>query len=203
MPSIPPISHFVNRNRRVSPSFPSLLACFKTHSSGGGPSNARLRALPLSWVYPVAFGQKALRDSRRVRLRRLSKTLEYKKDATMASGIICMQWSNSPRGSLKGAAAPFMAIRSGDMRGARDRSRARPVGDEARRSVGNRKECRLRHDYASFPEGRSLLPLSLEVCPKGARRRPHALLSEKALPFSTSKKQVYCKYCLYIDTNTR
>ena len=32
-----------------------------------------------------------------------------------------------------------------------DRSRARPVGDEARRSIGNRKECRLRHDYASFP----------------------------------------------------
>ena len=62
-----------------------------------------------------------------------------------------------------------MAIRSGDMRGARDRSRSRPVGDEARRSVGNRRECRLRHDYASFPEGRSLLPLSLEVCPKGAR----------------------------------
>ena len=32
-----------------------------------------------------------------------------------------------------------------------DRSRARPVGDEARRSIGNRKECRLRHDYANFP----------------------------------------------------
>ena len=64
-----------------------------------------------------------------------------------------------------------MAILSGDMRGARDRSRARPVGDEARRSVGNRKECRLRHDYASFPEERKPLPLSFGVCPKGAQVR--------------------------------
>ena len=66
-----------------------------------------------------------------------------------------------------------------------DRSRARPVGDEARRSIGNckerpkgatmhvprvdearrsignRKECRLRHDYASFPGPRT--PSSLRV----------------------------------------
>ena len=32
-----------------------------------------------------------------------------------------------------------------------DRSLPPPVADEGRRSVGNRKECRLRHDYASFP----------------------------------------------------
>ena len=32
-----------------------------------------------------------------------------------------------------------------------DRSLPSPVADEGRRSVGNRKECRLRHDYASFP----------------------------------------------------
>ena len=70
---------------------------------------------------------------------------------------------------MKGAAAPFMAIRSGGMYGARDRSLPRPVGETGRRSVGNRKECRLRHDYASFPEGCKPLPLSFEVCPKGAR----------------------------------
>ena len=45
--------------------------------------------------------------------------------------------ASSPGGSLKGAAAPFMAIRSGGMYGARSK--------------------------------RSLLPLSLEVCSKGAR----------------------------------
>ena len=33
------------------------------------------------------------------------------------------------------------------------RSRARPVGEAARRSVGNRKERRRRRDYASSPEG--------------------------------------------------
>ena len=70
---------------------------------------------------------------------------------------------------MKGAEAPFMEIRSGDMCGARDRSLPPTVRDEGRQSVGNRKECRLRHDYASFPEERSLLPISLEVCPKGAR----------------------------------
>ncbi len=32
------------------------------------------------------------------------------------------------------------------------RSRARPVGDTARRSVGNRKECHTWHDYASSPD---------------------------------------------------
>ena len=72
-------------------------------------------------------------------------------------------------GMHEGAAAPSYEIRSGGMYGAMDRSRARPVGDEARRSVGNRKECRLRHDYASFPEERKPLPLSFGVCPKGAR----------------------------------
>ena len=32
-----------------------------------------------------------------------------------------------------------------------DRSLPPPVAETGRRSVGNRKECRLRHDYASFP----------------------------------------------------
>ena len=62
-----------------------------------------------------------------------------------------------------------MEIRSGGVYGARDRSLPPAVRDEGRRSVGNRKECRFRHDYASFPEGDMLLPLSFGVCPKGAR----------------------------------
>ena len=33
----------------------------------------------------------------------------------------------------------------------RCRWNVRSPADEGRRSVGNRKECRLRHDYASFP----------------------------------------------------
>ena len=45
-------------------------------------------------------------------------------------------------GEGDGAAAPDPA---------RDRSLPRPVGETGRRSVENRKECRLRHDYASFP----------------------------------------------------
>ena len=35
----------------------------------------------------------------------------------------------------------------------RDRSLPPPVAETGRRSVGNRKECRSRHDYASFPGG--------------------------------------------------
>ena len=50
-----------------------------------------------------------------------------------------------------------------------DRSLPPPVAETGRRSVGNRKECRLRHDYASFPEGCKPLPISFGVCPKGAR----------------------------------
>ena len=69
---------------------------------------------------------------------------------------------------FEGAAAPSN-IRSGGMYAARDRSLPPAVRDEGRRSVGNRKERRLRRDYASFPEGCISQPLSFEVCPKGAR----------------------------------
>ena len=34
------------------------------------------------------------------------------------------------------------------------RSLPRPVGETGRRSAGNRKERRLRRDYASFPDSR-------------------------------------------------
>ena len=54
------------------------------------------------------------------------------------------------RGCMKGAAAPSYEIRRSDMRGPRDRSLPRPVGETGRRSVGNRKE-RLR-DYSSSPD---------------------------------------------------
>ncbi len=46
---------------------------------------------------------------------------------------------------------PFMEIRSGDMRGARDLGLPPAVRETGRPSVGNCKECRLQHDYASFP----------------------------------------------------
>ena len=42
-----------------------------------------------------------------------------------------------------------------------DRSLPPAVRETGRRSVGNRKECRLRHDYASFPGPRT--PSSLRV----------------------------------------
>ena len=48
-------------------------------------------------------------------------------------------------------------------KGQGDRSPPRPVGDEGGWSVGNRKERRLRRDYASFPD---LSPL------RGLGRRP-------------------------------
>ena len=71
-------------------------------------------------------------------------------------------------GMHEGAAAPSSEIRSGDMRGARNRSPPPPVADEGGRSVGNRRE-RFGRDHASSPEGGTPLPISFGVCPKGAR----------------------------------
>ncbi len=51
----------------------------------------------------------------------------------------------------KGRIVEKRAISAKRGRGPGDRSLPRPVGETGRRSVGNRKECRLRHDYASFP----------------------------------------------------
>ena len=50
-------------------------------------------------------------------------------------------------------------------KGQGDRSLPRPVGETGGRSVGNRKQYRLRHDYASFPDrsplqGSGAAPLS-------------------------------------------
>ena len=42
-----------------------------------------------------------------------------------------------------------MAIRSGGVYDVGDWSLPPAVQDEGRRNVGNREECRLRHDYAS------------------------------------------------------
>ena len=42
------------------------------------------------------------------------------------------------------------------MRGQGGRSLPPPVAEAGRRRAGNRKECRLRHDYASFPDSRPL-----------------------------------------------
>ena len=59
------------------------------------------------------------------------------------------------------------------MRGSGDRSLPRPVSETGRRSVGNRKECCLRLDYASFPDSRpgaGLGPKPSAPCGIGAER---------------------------------
>ena len=55
------------------------------------------------------------------------------------------------RAVISQRAALYLA-RFANRRALWDRSRARPVGEEARRSVGNCKECRMRHDYAGSPD---------------------------------------------------
>ena len=75
---------------------------------------------------------------------------------------------NRPWGCMKGPQPLHYEIRRTGFAGLRDRSLPRPVGETGRRSVGNRKE-RHQRDYASSPEGYSLLPISFGVCPQGAR----------------------------------
>ena len=54
--------------------------------------------------------------------------------------------------AVNGQRARLYLARFANRRAQWDRSRARPVGEEARRSVGNCKECRMRHDYAGSPD---------------------------------------------------
>ena len=57
----------------------------------------------------------------------------------------------SARPGRKQTTCNIVLARFANRRALWDRSRARPVGEEARRSVGNCKECRMRHDYAGSP----------------------------------------------------
>ena len=120
-----------------------------------------LRIIRSSFVRPLHYS----RFSRNVK----GKTPQKDAARLFSPGDAEDRQSTQPApGMYEGAAAPSYEIRRTGFAGSRDRSLPRPVGETGRRSVGNRKE-RHQRDYASSPEGYSLLPISFGVCPEGAR----------------------------------